>query len=310
MIALIWVLIFIVSMYVLIKSAEYFTEASAKLGSIMGVSQFLIGITIVSIGTSLPELLTSLIAVFYKSSEIVIGDVIGSNITNILLVLGVSALFAVNMRVNWRKSISRDSIILVISSFLIAIMLWNGVFARLEALIFIFCYLGYVLYRLKICQRITNGKKLKEKFSWKLPLTIVVSSIFLFFGAKYTVISIIKLANLFNISSAIIALSAVAVGTSLPELMVSINAVRKQNFELALGNVTGSNIFNTFMVMGIPGLMGSLKAPLALIQLSLLFMVGATLLLWFVIAKKRIGVHEGSIMAVSYMIFLAITFFS
>ncbi len=253
---ILWGGIFIVSLAVLVKSSDYFTDSAEVIGKFFRLPAFIIGVTIVAIGTSLPELVSSLFAVFNGVSEIVVGNVIGSNITNIFLVLGITAILSKKIKI-LHELVRVDLPLLVGSAFLFAFAIWDGVFSLFEAILFIFgliFYLFYIMSTQRKQEYVSADKKIekslpKEKLSFRTWLIFAISSIFLFIGAKYTIDSVIHLSEILNIGTEIIAIGAIALGTSLPELMVSINAAKKGKAEIAVGNILGSNIFNTFAVM-------------------------------------------------------------
>ncbi len=303
---LIWLIVFIASLFVLIKASDYFTNSAEKIGIFLGFSSFLIGVTIISIGTSLPELISSIFAVLYGYSEIVIGNVIGSNITNIFLVLGVVAIIMKKLKINY-ELIHVDLPLLVGSAFLLAVTVWDGVFTLFEALLSIAGLVIYLLYTLSSenkSGKIESGKRVKEKFEWKTLLVLLVSSLFIYIGAKYTIESVIQLSEFLSIGKEVIAASAVALGTSLPELVVGINAARKGKAEMAVGTVLGSNIYNTFAVMGIPALFGVLIIPQNMLLIGLPIMLMATLLYFFITQDRKMSRWEGWFLILFYILFI------
>lgn len=305
-IGLFWITVFLISIGTLIKSSDYFTEAAEKLGLVIGIPQFIVGVTIVSIGTSLPELMTSLIAVFRGVTEFVAGNAIGSNIANILLVIGAAAIFAKKtMKVEW-SLIDVDLPLLLICTFVLYFCVADGMFTFGEAVL---CLLGYLIYTMYVISTRTDDDKSTEKFKWSIIVTLILSSVGIFFGAQYTIDSIIAIINLpffikLGIDTSMIALSAVALGTSLPELTVSISAAKKGNYEMALGNVIGSNIFNSFVVMGIPALISPLVISSTILTLAVPFMIAATFVLIVSILDKSISKYEGAMFVLLYVLFI------
>ena len=293
---LIWLGVFIVSLGVLVKSSDYFTEAAEKIGLLLGLPSFIIGVTIVAVGTSLPELVSSIIAVQQNSSEIVLGNVVGSNIANIFLIIGLASVISNKMDIYY-ELIHVDLPLFVGSAFLLALTVYDGKFTIGEALICMACYVVYLLYTISSSDGSTEEES-PDNNEQKPSLTnqiiiVAVSAVFLFFGADYTIESITKISEILNIGKELIAVTAVAVGTSLPELIVSVSAAKKGNPEIAVGNVLGSNIFNALMVMGIPALIGPLTLPTNLLQLSVPVMLVATLLFFFVTQDKQVTKWEG-----------------
>ncbi|NEO55337.1 MAG: calcium/sodium antiporter [Okeania sp. SIO3B5] len=299
-----WSVIFIVSLFTLIKASDFFTDAAEKIGISLGISPFLVGVTIVSVGTSLPELVSSIIAVYQNSSEIVFGNVVGSNIANIFLIIGTASLISSPLRIQY-ELINVDLPLFVGSAFLLGLTVLDSNFSKNEAII---CILGYVIY---VLYSISSGKEEQElekdgngNSNKILPIKqiaiLVVSSLFVFLGATYTIESVTKISEILNIAKELIALSAVALGTSLPELIVTISAAKKGNPEIAVGNVLGSNIFNSLMVVGIPGLIGNLVIPEDLIGGGLLVLLAGTIMFFFVTQDKQVTRWEGLIFFLFY----------
>ncbi len=301
-----WICALIISLGVLVKSADWFIGAAEKIGLHFGLPSFIVGITIASVGTSLPELLTAIIAAF-TSPEIVTGTAIGSNISNILLVVGIGAIAARHLRLTW-ELIHVDLPMLVGSAFLLYFAAMDGTISVFEALIFLAIYLVYIEYTLSLQKKNVESQdkegKVRPPLEKKTILALLASMVLLYIGANYTVESVINLSGLLGIGMEIIALSAVAIGTSLPELTVSIMAAKKANFELAVGNVFGSNIFNTFVVIGIPALLVPLAVPASIIALALPFMVVITLLAFFITQDKDVTRWEGALLVLLYVFFL------
>ncbi len=311
-----WIIIFIAALAALIKSADYFTTYSEKVGKILGVPQFIVGVSIVALGTSLPELMTSIIATFRGYTEIVAGDVVGSNIANILLVIGVGALFAKKLVVE-KSLIKLDLPILVAITALLIVLIYDGSFHWYEGLIMLFTYGVYISYNLyehrqsklekleeKIEEKVEEVVKKKDKITPKLVTFILLSTVGIYFGAHYTIESIINLSEILNLAPAAIAISAVAIGTSLPELLVSIQAARKKNYEMVLGNVIGSNILNATIVMAVPSFITTLYISQEVITTAIPFLIIATLLLTFSGIERKIFSFEGALFGIIYFVFI------
>ena len=299
---IIWLIIFIVSLFVLIKASDFFTNAAEKIGISLGISPFLIGVTIVSVGTSLPELISSITAVYQNSSEIVFGNVMGSNIANIFLIIGTASLISSPLNILY-ELIHVDLPLFVGSAFLLGLTVLDSNFSINEAII---CILGYVVY---VFYTISSGKEEQQSetidtsqksFPVKQIVIVIVSALFVFFGATYTIKSVTKISEILEIGKELIALSAVALGTSLPELIVTISAARKGNPEIAVGNVLGSNIFNSLIVMGIPRLTGKLEIPDDVLGSGLLVLLVGTILFFFVTQDKQVTRWEGLIFFIFY----------
>ncbi len=303
---LIWSGILIVSIAVLVLASDFFISGSERIGLSFGMSPFLIGVFIVGVGTSLPELVASIVSIHQGHSEIVIGNVLGSNITNIFLVLGIGAV--VGSRFNLNYDLMRiDLPFLAASSILLALMVFDRKFTTGEAII---CIVALLAYFFTTIGSHSDNDVLQEKQSLKIrDFAIVVGSGFLIFaGAKFTVDSVVRLSALLGIGSEVIALSAVALGTSLPEVMVSVSAARKGKAEMIVGNIIGSNIFNTFGVMGVAGCMGKLEIPAGVIKFSLPVSIAAAFMYFIITKNQEINRNEGSILLIFYCFYLCSLF--
>lgn len=319
MAAFVWILVFIGTLAALVVSADFFIKAAERVGLALGIEPFIIGVTLVALGTSLPELITSIVAVTLEgaSSDIVLGNVVGSNVTNLCLVLGIVAIASRNISLEF-DPVRVDLPILIGSAFFLFLAVMDDKFSFFEAIV---CLGGMTLYIAYVFKQGKEDADLNEvavatsapqkivsdyQFSWKEPLTLVIAAAIIFLSARFNVESIINLSTLYNIGEGFIALTAVALGTSLPELVVSIVAVRTGNGEMAVGNVLGSNIFNVFAVMGIPRLFGKieLSSQAADIQFSLWTMVAATLIGFFVLQDRKVLRWEGWLLIVIYVLFI------
>ncbi len=308
--ALMWSLIFVASITVLIVASNAFIKAAEKIGVAFGIPTFIIGVTIVAAGTSLPELVSSIIAVASGSPEIVIGNVVGSNISNIFLILGFVAVFSRVIRIDY-EIINVDLPLLIGSAFMLSIFVMDGHFSFFEAVLSIISLIVYLVYALNVETSIVNVndeiKHLEEehpKATVKTWLMLLLGGFFIYLSADYTVNSIIELSAIFEIGEEVIALTAVSLGTSLPELAVSIAAARKGNPDMAVGNILGSNIFNSFAVMGIPRLFGPLVIPAHVIDFSIPMMIAASLLYFFIAQNKLISRWEGFMLLIFYAYFI------
>ncbi len=301
---IIWVLIFIASMFVLIKSSDYFVRFSQKLGESLGVSQFVIGITIVALGTSLPELITSLVATFKGQVSMVLDNVIGSNIANIFLVIGVGAIFARKLIIK-RDLIDVDIPLFLASQFLFIMFIWDGAITLFEGIISLLIITVYIFYATRHKEEIAVKIKKVKANKGLLFLGIGVSAFFIYIGAKFTVDSIVNLGTIFNIGTGVLSITALAIGTSLPELVVTVTAAMKKNFGMSLGNIFGSNIFNSALVVGIPSLFKTLTVSNVTLTVGLPFLIAATLLISFSGISKKIHIWEGLMYILFYIVFIA-----
>lgn len=307
LIALFWIGVFVVSLVVLIFAANKFIESAEKLGLSLNISPFIIGVTVVAMGTSLPELITSIIAVLQNSTEIVIGNVIGSNITNIALIVGISAVLV--RRVDIEFDMMKVEIpIMLFSALLCYLIMMDGVIDFLDGII---CLLGLSLFLIyTVRNQADEGegeeKEVVEKTTFPLSsgLIFILSGVAIYFSADYNVKSIIKISELLNLSKEIISVTVVSFGTSLPEIVVSIAAAKRKRFDLAIGNIIGSNIFNTFAVLGIPSLIAPLPITQQTMTGSLPIMMSLTFLFFVFLISRKINRWQGWIFILFYTYFI------
>ena len=325
-----WILIFILSLAILIKSADWFVESSEKIGLALKISPFIIGVTIVAIGTSFPELASSIAATLKGATEIVTANTVGSNLANILLIVGLSAVVSRTLIVR-RSLIDLDAPLLGVSTFLFVLVMRDKEIVLGEGILLIFGFLIYLLYTIfqrrepeeetpeakeilpsRIERREKEAKievvslrpSPSQKLHFKVFIFLILGMVGLAIGANYTIESIVKISEIFKISSSLIAITALAIGTSLPELMVSVRAALKKKYAIALGNVFGSNVFNALVVAGIPALISPLAVDDLTFKIGLPFLVIATLL--FVISgiSRRIHIWEGAMYLLLYILFV------
>jgi len=291
---------FVVSLAVLLRASDWFVDAAEEIGLSLGLSPFIIGITIVAFGTSLPELATAMAAVLQGQSEIVISTVIGSNITNIALVLGLSAVVSrvITLEYNiWHI----DMPYLWGSAFLLSFVILDLRVSWYEALLLLVGIVIFLSYSI-------TGDAMKEEVEkvragWRSYLMLLIGGVLVWLGARYTITAIEQLSGIAGVSSDIIGLSAVALGTSLPEVIVSLSAARKGKASIAVGNVLGSNIFNTYVVVGIPALFGTLVIPEKVLSFYLPLMLAMTLLFGIMANNKKITRWEGMLLLIFFLYF-------
>ncbi|MCB0628767.1 MAG: calcium/sodium antiporter [Saprospiraceae bacterium] len=299
---LMYVGIFVASLAVLLKASDWFINSAEEIGLSFGVPPFLVGITIVAFGTSLPELATSIAAVLGGESEVVSGNVIGSNITNIALVLGLVVVLVkeINLENNiWHIDMPH----LWGSAFLLWFVLRDQKVDMLENFILLFGLVIFLIYSVK--SNPSEEGTVKYKAAPRSYLLLVVGGALVWLGADYTIFAIQHLSAIAGISPEIIALSAISLGTSLPEIIVSLNAARRGKTSIAVGNVIGSNIFNTYAVMGIPSFFGDLKIPDQIITFHLPLMIVMTILFGLMSNNKNINRWEGALLLLFYVLFFA-----
>jgi len=255
--------------------------------------------------------LVSIISVFRGASEIVVSNIVGSNITNIFLVLGVTAIVGRKIKITYEIS-KIDLPLLFGSTFLLAVCAWDGAFTFFEALICIAGFLVYIFYTISVekkhkdieIKKELNGALKKKKLEPKTWITMILSAFFIYVGSKLVVESAINLSGLLNIGTGVIAATVIALGTSLPELTVSITAAIKHKPEMAIGNILGSNIFNALAIVGVSGLFGTLLIPANIISFGIPMMIIATFLYVFMTQDKFVSKWEGWLLICFYVFFI------
>lgn len=304
---IIWLLILAVSLFVLIKGADFFTDSSERLSLSLGIPKFVVGVTIVAIGTSLPELATSLTSLTKGTTEFVMGNVVGSNIANLMLIIGIAAIIAKAMKIEW-DILNIDLPFLLASALFLYFIASDGLITMFEGIFAIVGGVLFLYYMTVVSRQHAQTTISEERFTFKSGLIMVIGVLMIYAGAEFTMRSVISLTQFLNLSNtSLIAATLVALGTSLPELVVSITAIKKKNYEMAIGNVLGSNIFNTFLIIGIPALFagaGLVVSPTMLL-IGIPFMIAATLLFIVATQDRSVSRVEGALFLMLYALFIA-----
>ena len=301
---LVQVLLLVLGFVMLVKGADWFVEGASKLAEKFGIPQLVIGLTIVALGTSLPETAVSVSAAIKGSAEITIGNVVGSNILNILLILGISAVISPLMV---QKSTIKYEIPMVVAvSVVLAVLgLSDGIVGRLDGLILL---LGLVLYLLYLLQMAKKGQAVIEEEEksgvdeslWKLLVMIVGGGVLIVWGSNITVDAATELARIFGMSERLIGLTIVAFGTSLPELVTSVTAAIKGKADIAVGNIVGSNIYNILFVVGVSAVITPVVYQGDFLVDSVVCALTAVLLWLCVFRKAKLQRVGGALMLVCY----------
>jgi len=286
----------------------FLVRGSSGLALRFGLSPLAVGLTVVAFGTSVPELLVSLDAAISGADGISVGNVIGSNIANIALILGVAAL--ISPMVVQSKVIAVDVPIMIFASVLLIVVLMGGYVSRAEGAILALALVVYVWMTLRMAKAsegeamMQNNKNSELPGARKMAVRIIIGLAVLFVGAHVLVISAVKLATMLHVSQAAIGLTVVAVGTSLPELATTIVASLKRHGDLALGNVLGSNCFNIFGVLGLTATIHPLQSG-AISWVDLGLMAGLAVFLGALLIRRRLLNRAQGVFLVS--VFVAYT---
>ncbi len=277
----------IIGLGLLVLGAEIVIRGSISFGKKINISLFAIGVVIVAGGTSLPELASSINAVLNNYSDLALGAVVGSNIANLVLVMAATTIIFPIVNIN-KNQINQAWINIFLGIFLIfmTFFYFNYIFGIVAILTLI-----YLMYIQMKKGEIDNTEIDKNDYSTIISLILIVLGIiFLVFGSDLLVSSAIEIAKKYNVSEAVIGLSLIAFGTSLPELVVGILSAIKKKVDFALGNILGSNIYNVLGVLGISSLFGNFTLPEIFLKQDLLIMVAITsIVLIFMLSMKKIG---------------------
>lgn len=305
-------ILFIVGFVFLIKGADLLVDGATSIGKKFNVSSIIIGLTIVSFGTSLPELLVNLIASYKNTPDIGVGNVLGSNVANILLILGISAL--INPLPITKNTYFIEVPFSLTATLLVGFLANASLFNKTDdlaisradgfvLLFFFFLFMGYVYIVSKQKKSEFNDEEFKEMAMSKSVGLIVLGMVGLYFGGQWVVDGAVKMARVFNMSETFIGLTIIAVGTSLPELVTSAVAAFKKDTDIAVGNVVGSNIFNLLWILGLSATIKSI--PYDSISNSDIFMIiaSSTALILAVVIGKRpvISRWEGFFFLIAYV---------
>lgn len=286
----------------LVKGADWFVEGAAGIADKLGIPQLVIGLTIVAMGTSAPEAAVSITAALQGTADITVGNVVGSNIMNILVILGLSS--AITSIAVAKTTVRYEiPIMLFITGLFLALGATDGALGLLDGIILWVCFLGYLGYMLLMTKKGLMQAEEAESSSrpvWLMIVMGIVGMALIIGGSDVTVDAATELAKMFGMSERFIGLTIVALGTSLPELFTSVIAAKKGKADIAIGNIVGSNIFNILFVVGTSALIASIPFATGFI-VDCLVALGAGLLLWLcVFRKKKLTRLGGIIMLASY----------
>lgn len=313
----------------LVVGGELLVRGSVRVAEKLGVSPLLIGLTLVGFGTSTPELVTSVEASLIGSPGIAVGNIVGSNIANILLILGASALIfplAVSA-----TALKRDGSFVILTSLLMAGAGFTLGLNRLTGVAFVAGLIGYMVFayrqerqsttveaqghtaafdKAEAFEQVEPGFRPRAAgtgpLSWALPILMALAGLaVIIFGGRLLVDSAVELARTLGLSETVIGLTIVAVGTSLPEFVTSVVAALRKQTEISVGNVLGSSIYNILGIGGVTGLIAPTVFPPEMLQLDVFVMIGASVLLFLLSWNGRISRFEGGLMVAAYGAYVA-----
>ncbi len=297
--------ILVLSLAGLIIFAEKLIDSSAKLAKAYGITEAVIGLTLLAYGTSLPEFAVSSISSIESHPELSISNVLGSNIFNIAFILGLAA-FIRPFSIKEAHMIGRDNYMMVATALLlVALLFFFGGIPRIAGLVMVLLVICYTYYLLKH-DRTTNQLKKDETISKLRETGIVLACLLVvIISGKFTVDSAVAVAKGFGVTEWLIGATIVAAGTSLPELAVSITAAKKGFFGMSVGNIIGSNIFNILWILGFAAALNPLYMNFELIKWDSAFLLAVTLLLAYHLIRTRVSRNEGILYISIYLGYIA-----
>lgn len=310
--------LFAIGFVFLIKGADYLVDGSSSIAQRIGISQLVIGLTIVSFGTSAPELIVNIMASLKGAGDIGIGNVLGSNIANILLILGVAGVIyplRIQKSTTWKEvplNFLSAFVLLALANDVIIDGASSSVISRIDGIILMLFFVIFVYYTIGLAKAEKSNDGNTKKYSiLKSVIMVVVGIVGLAFGGQWVVNGAVEIAAYFGLSQALIGLTIVAVGTSLPELATSAVAAYKRNADIAIGNVVGSNLFNIFWVLGLSALIKPLPFRSEINTDILVYLAAALLLFLFAFTgkKEHVSRSDGVIFLCcygAYLVFLII----
>jgi len=301
-----WVAVLAGALFVLVRGADLFVAGAKQVGVAFGMSSFAIGVLIVGLGTSVPELASSLAAVMAGTTEIVIANVVGSNITNILLIVGILAALGGPILIS-KNLLQTELPIFFIATVHFLASVYDGVIDRVESVLLVGTLTAYIWYLLSSSKEVGDAE-LDPADRQKVQLTSIVFIVLgltaVLVGAHYTVLMAVNIATGLSVPIGLVSIAAIAIGTSLPELFVSLQAIRNNETDLAIGNIFGSNAFNILLVVGVPGLLTPLVADVVVMDLGILILLAASLILFVTGLARQIQKWEGVMMLLFFAFFL------
>jgi len=299
--------IFILAMAGLIFGADFIINQSERIALRLNISEFIIGSTLIALGTSLPEMAASMAASFDNKPELAIANAVGSNIMNITLVLAV--IFIISKKfVSERDFFAKDSIWALLPILLFLIMSIDGTIGKFDAVLLFVLMIAYLIFLFQDASQEDVGEideALKTNFSWIKSIALLMVGFFMVvLGASFAIDSASNIAKLFGVSEWLIGVLVIAFGTSLPELIVSVTAALKGKIGMAIGNIIGSNLANTTMVIGGAAMINELSIQFSVYYYDLAVMTAATIMLIYITANRLYSKPAGISLLIVLSLFL------
>ena len=296
-------IILIIGFVLLTKGADYFIENSAAFAEDKGISPHIVGVTVVAFGTSLPELLVSVISSFQNHNDLALGNIVGSNISNLGLVLASASFifhYTLRSRIEPEDNANKDSYVMLIAALLLVFFAQDNLISFSEGFLF---FILYLLYLVSLYFRSSKKSEWSESETNTSYSFLVGGLTSMLIGAQITINSAVEIASQIGVSEIVIGLSVVAIGTSLPELAGTVSAARMGHKEIAIGNVIGSNIANIFLVMGVLAMINAIKVEQWVLDVTLPLLILITVATLGLI-RVPFGRLSGSILFGFFILFI------
>ena len=302
-----WVVSLAVAIFALVRGSGMFVTGAKQVGSALGMSSFAIGVLIVGFGTSLPEFASSVAAALSGSTEIVVANAVGSNITNILLIVGVLAVFGGGVVIK-RDLLQTELPVFFIATTLFVAVVFDGHVDRVEALLLLGTFASYVWYLFVDASKEKSNETVKESSTTKVEtksiIYIIIGVTAVLVGAHYTVEMVVNIATALELPIGLVSIVAIALGTSLPELFVSMQAIKDGEAELAIGNIFGSNAFNMLIVVSVPAIITPLVVDEVVMDIGLKVLIAASAIFFVLGLARHVMRWEGMMMLLFFLFFI------
>jgi len=302
-----WTIYLVAALFALVRGAGIFVTGAKQVGASFGMSKFAIGVLIVGFGTSLPEFASSIAAAMNGSTEIVVANAVGSNITNILLIVGMLAVVGGSVVIKRDLQKTELSVFFISTTLFIAII-FDGSVDRIEAILLLGTFAAYVWYLFSEAESGDSGERANKSSKPGLEIKsiafIVVGVAAVLIGAHFTVEMVVNIATALEVPLGLVSIGAIALGTSLPELFVSMQSIKDGEAELAIGNIFGSNAFNMLIVVGVPALITPLMADEVVMGLGIKILAVASAIFFVTGLARQVMRWEGMMMLLFFVFFV------
>lgn len=303
------IVLLVIGFFLLVKGADFLVSGASSVAKKFHIPTLIIGLTIVAIGTSMPELVVSTFSALEGHSDISMGNVVGSNLANLLFILGLCAVIKPLEFKKQTKFI--DNFIAIFATIMLFMFSYNNVITRTEGIILMACCLGFIAYNIFMAlkhkgEEDENSEEIKLMPIWKSALFIVGGIVALKYGGDFVVTGASAIATLMGISERIIGLTIVAFSTSLPELITSVTATRRGEVDIGIGNILGSQIFNIFLIIGISSIITPITYAVSYnLDMTILLLSSIVFALFpFVGQKDKMAQMEGIVFLVIYIYYI------